>query len=118
MSGKFRNLNLRTQLAALILLVQVCFIVHARFDPARYFCWAMFHSFVEYQIQATMNGKELSAVEINARYGRKAIGVDPHSIQHIKDVIVQRERGPGQPVHVRLVYRTNGKSEQEWVWVR
>jgi hypothetical protein len=101
-----------------ILLFQAVMIGHARFTPARYFCWAPLDIQTEYRLEVSLDGKPLSAAGIERRYRRPNIGVDSRSIQHLKDIVEQYERTYGSRDHaqVAMTYRVNGKEEQKWIY--
>ena len=108
---------MRRAFAIAILVFQVGAIVYSRFTPARYFCWAPFDAQNDFTIEARLNGRELTAEEIRARYKRPQRGVDNRSIQHVKDILRGAETiYAGEPAEVVLRYRTNGGEEQVWNW--
>ena len=109
----------RSLIAVFFLLFQAGMLIHARFTPSRYFCWAPFDSQSEYSIRVWIEGKPLSSKEVKARYRRPARGLDSRSIQHVKDIIVQYETKyrQEQNVRVQLDYNINGIPQAPWVWV-
>jgi hypothetical protein len=108
--------TLRWTIGLALLAFQVGAIVHARFVPSRYFCWAPFDMQTDYRLEVTVNGKALSAAEISARYRRPAAGTDNRSSQHIMDIVAGAERlyHPHDRTAVVMTYRVNGKQEQQW----
>lgn len=88
----------------------------ARFDAARYFCWAPHDSQNEYRIHVRFAGHELSESEISARYRIPARGIDPRAIEHVLRLVSHYERSHGATdgASVRVVYRTNGGPEKRW----
>lgn len=99
-----------------LLLAQVAMIVRARFDEDRYFCWAPHDSQNQYEITAVLGGRTLDAKAIFARYHLPAIGVDPRTIEHVKDAIRARESQASRPAAVDVRYRTNGHPMRSWKW--
>ena len=99
-----------------LLAFQVGAIVHARFVPERYFCWAPFDQQTDYRLEATVNGRNLTPGEISQRYRRSARGTDNRSYQHIIDIVQRTEQQyhSDDRVEVVLTYRINGRQEQQW----
>ncbi len=93
-------------------------IVYARFVPSRYFCWAPYHSQNHYEMDVTVNGRVLTAGEIQRRYRRPQKGINSRTIEDQKDIIAQYERtyGKNERAEVTLRYRVNGGAEQTWHW--
>jgi hypothetical protein len=110
--------NWRPALAAGLVLFQVVMIVHARFDPRRYFCWAPHDAQNEYGIEVRVGGRVLSREETWARYRDPLQGLDPRSIEHVLLMVRQHERtyGKNDGALVRVTYRTNGGPWREWNW--
>lgn len=108
--------NLRWTFGVSLLAFQLGAIVYARFVPARYFCWAPFDMQTDYQLNVTVNGQKLKPAEIQQRYRRAAKGTDNRSTQHIIDIIEQTEKRyhPDDRTEVLMIYRVNGKEEQQW----
>jgi len=77
-----------------LLAFQVGAIVHARFVPERYFCWAPFDQQTDYRLD----------------------GTDNRSYQHIIDIVQRTEQQyhSDDRVEVVLTYRINGRQEQQW----
>ncbi len=103
-----------------VLLFQIGAIIHARFVPARYFCWAPYDAQNDYVIEVVAAGRTLSPDEIRRRYKKRAKGTDNRSIQHIKDIISGYETSYGaeENAQVTLSSRVNGGEEQSWKWPR
>jgi hypothetical protein len=83
---------IRWSIGLWLLAFQVGAIVTARFMPARYFCWAPFDMQTDYRMEATVDGRRLTAAEIQQRYRRPAKGTDNRSTQHLIDLIDGAER--------------------------
>lgn len=108
--------TLRWVIGLSLLAFQLGAIVYARFVPTRYFCWAPYDMQTDYRLEATVNGKKLSASEIQQRYRRPIAGTDNRSTHHLIDIIEQAERRyhPDDAVEVIMTYRVNGKEERQW----
>ena len=111
---------MRHVLGVAVLLFQIGAIIHARFVPARYFCWAPYDAQNDYVIEVVAAGRTLSRDEIRQRYKKRAKGTDNRSIQHIKDIISGYETSYGaeENAQVTLSYRVNDGEEQSWKWPR
>lgn len=105
-----RRPSLRNSVVIGFLLFQLVMIVHARFSPARYYCWAPHDAQNEYAIYVTLNDNELTTSEVTRRYRFRQEGVDPRAIEHVIRLIDHYERtlGKSDNAQVRLEYRTNG----------
>jgi hypothetical protein len=108
--------TIRWTIGVLLLSLQVGALVYARFVPSRYFCWAPFDMQTKYRLEVIVNGKNLSAAEIQQRYRRPAEGIDNRSFQHLIDIIVLAEQHyhPDDHAEVTMTYKINGKHEQQW----
>ncbi len=108
----------RLLICVAVLLFQIGAIIHARFVPARYFCWAPFDMQTEYQVEVKLGGRALSPREIQQRYRRGAKGVDNRSVQHVIDIFQQTEERyhAGDPAEIALRYQVNGHINGEWRW--
>jgi hypothetical protein len=107
---------LRWAVGLALLAFQLGAIVHARFVPSRYFCWAPFDMQTDYRLEVTVNGRTLSPAEVQRRYRRPMSGTDNRSYQHVIDIVEQAERRyhPDDRVEVRMTYRVNGGQERQW----
>jgi hypothetical protein len=101
-----------------LLLLQIVSVVHARFVPSRWLAWAPNDYAVGYRMQVQINGRALSADEIGKRYYLPSEGMYENPVQNMIDIMRQRERTYGRNDHaeVKLVYRPNGGTPQEWRW--
>ena len=115
---KRRSIGIRTGLAAAFLLFQVAMIARARFDPARYFCWAPHDAQNEYEIDVTVDGRALTPEETLARYRMPWGWRNPRAMEHVLRVVRQYEvtYGRGDDAKVSIRYRTNGGPAQRWQW--
>lgn len=106
----------RTCLGCLLLGGQVFGLAYARTVETRYFSWAPYDRISIYEVRAIHEGRVLANDEIRARYRLPNLGRDNRSIEHVKAVIDQVERG--FPVSARadvtLIYRVNGGAETRW----
>jgi hypothetical protein len=102
--------------ASVLLIAQLVGVVHARFVPARYFCWAPFDTMSTYTIHTTIDGRDLSPAEIKARYHKPAHQTDQRSIRAILDIVEQYETtyGKADNASVRVEYVTNGQRPTDW----
>jgi hypothetical protein len=109
---------MRTALGIALLAFQLGMIAYARFSPSRYFCWAPFHAQSNYEMGVTVNGRALTAGEIERRYRRPQKGINSRTIQDEKGIIMQYEQtyGKSERTEVTLRYRVNGGAEQVWQW--
>ncbi len=107
---------LRWSIGLALLVFQLGAIVHARTMPSRYFCWAPFDMQTAYRLKVVVNGEELTATQISARYRRPAVGTDNRSTQHLIDIIEGAERRyhPDDRTEIVMTYRVNGKQEETW----
>ena len=111
---------MRTKIGVLFLAVQLGLVIYAHFGPARYFAWAPNDYVVQFNLQATVDGRSLTSGEAAARYHLKQVehGVYEFPAQHIIDAIRQYETTYGRHdhAHVVLTYRQNGEAERQWEW--
>ena len=109
---------MRTAIGIALLAFQVGAIVYARFTDSRYFCWAPYDTQTDFVIEASVNGKALTAEQIRARYRRSPEGVDNRSPRHVQDIVagVESLYHAEDPAEVILRYRVNGGEERIWQW--
>lgn len=110
--------TMRVILGTALLLFQMSMIVYARFVPSRYFCWAPMDSQNLYEIQTSINGRNLSPDEILSRYRQPSKGGNWQAIQHVLDKIKQYEEtyGRNDKALVSVTYSVNGHPKQQWYW--
>lgn len=103
-------------IAALLLSWQVGMIVYARFDDARYFCWAPHDVIWTFRIETDVGGRKLNTSESHQRYRYRRVSMDEHSIEHLFRAIRQYETTYGKDDHakVTVLYRRNEGPVQEW----
>lgn len=108
----------RLVLGAILLLLQVGAVIHARFAPSRYFCWAPHDSQSEYRIEVFVGERALPDEAIERRYQLSPSGVEARSIELVLDSVRQYEetygRADGAPAVVS--YQINGGEERQWRW--
>src|SRR4051812_9183584 len=111
-------MTLRSAAGITFLLVQLGFIIHARFVPARWLCWAPNDYAVQYQLQVKTRGHDLSPAEIQARYHVPEHGWYENPAENIMDIVRQYEctYGKGDGAEVRLSYQLDGGERREWLW--
>lgn len=111
-----RRTGWRGALAWSILTLQAVSVLHARFDDGRYFCWAPHDSQNEYAISVSIDGRPLTAAEVERRYRIPARGVDPRAIAHVTRLVDQYERtvGAEDDAEVTVRYRVNGGPVHHW----
>jgi len=109
---------MRFYLALAYLLFQLVMVVYARFDASAHFHWAPFDIQNEYWISVEIDGETLGENEIARRYNERAVGVDPHAIEHLIRVIRRYEQTYGRDDNATVVvrYRINGREVQQWHW--
>jgi hypothetical protein len=100
------------------LLLQIGRIVSARFDTARYFCWAPHDSQSEYEIDVSIAGRGLTRAETAARYRMPWGWRDPRAMEHVLRLVRQYEETYGRDENATVIirYTTNGGPVQEWRW--
>jgi hypothetical protein len=113
MKATWRNVVLAALLGA-----QVVGIAAARFRPERYFCWAPYDEITRFTLVVTIDGRELSAEEIRARYRLPDSARDNRSYANVIAVIAHFERtyGAADQARVDFHYRVNGGAPQLWQW--
>jgi hypothetical protein len=109
---------MRTGIGVALLAFQVFMIGYARFVPSRYFCWAPYDTQTDYRLDLSVNGKKLTAKQIQARYKRPKAGSDNRSPQHVMDILQGYDETYGKADRAEIVmkYRVNGREEREWRW--
>lgn len=109
---------MRTVIAVILLAAQFGFVIAARFNDARYYCWAPHDAQNEYHVRVWVDGTELDPIAVEERYRLTTGGVDPRAIAHVIYSIRQYETtyGKGDGAQVLLEYTTNGGPLQRWIW--
>jgi hypothetical protein len=118
--GARRGRPWRTWLAVAFLSLQLVGVAWARFVPTRYFAWAPNDYAVEYSISAKVDGRALTAAEVESRYRLAQHGLYEFPPEHLIDGLRSVERlyprGRHGEVHVR--YRLDGHAPRAWSFVR
>ena len=109
---------MRTTIGIVFLLLQFGPVVNSRFVDARWLAWAPNDYAVWYRLAVHMDGRDLTAEEIEKRYGLASEQVYENPARNIMDIVEQRERTYGRNDHaeVVLIYRPNGEPPKEWRW--
>jgi len=109
----------RGVIVTLILGLQVWGIARGRVEQDRYFCWAPYDTFTEYDVHVRGAEGWLDADEVARRYRIPKSGRDNRFPEHVIDVFRQYEETYGRKnpvIELRLNYRINGGAEQTWNW--
>jgi hypothetical protein len=103
-------------IAVLLLSWQVGMIVYARFDDARYFCWAPHDVIWTFRIETVVGGRTLDTLESARRYRYRRPSMDEHAVEHLFRAIRQYETtyGKDDRAQVTVRYRRNEGPVQEW----
>ncbi|WP_425076117.1 hypothetical protein [Psychroserpens sp. S379A] len=111
-------MKVRGFIGILFLCIQIGLIVHARFIPERFFCWAPYDQHTKFQVFVSIDGKTLSPEETVARYKYKMKGWEQRSIDNIFSLISQYENtyGKDDNAQVTMIYSTNGHDEKKWTF--
>lgn len=98
--------------------VQIGSIIISRFSESKYFCWVPYDEISHYSISVTVNGKLLSADEIENRYRRKPNDRENRDIHNLISILSQYESTYGKEDKARVVltYSTNGHEAKAWIW--
>ena len=112
-----KAIKISTIIGISFLLVQLFFVIYARFIPERFFCWAPFDEHSYYNIDVEIEGKSLSANEINARYKYRSEGWETRSMDNIFSLVKQYEDTYGKydNADVKIIFTTNGHNESQWI---
>ncbi|MEH6680164.1 MAG: hypothetical protein V7724_06420 [Sediminicola sp.] len=109
---------MRTKLAVgvIFLSLQIVLIIHSRFIPERFFCWAPYdeHSYID--ISVKIKGKQLTPEQIGQRYHHMAKGYEARSIYNVFDIVEQYENTYGKKDRAEVIieYSTNGHNKKQW----
>jgi hypothetical protein len=103
------------------LIFQFIQVIHAQFGPRRYFCWAPNDYSLDYTLQVSVNGSQLSPEQIIGRYHLPATmhGWDGGPGIHIVDWVREYEQtlGRNDQAQIDFKWKLNGAGpEQEWRW--
>ncbi len=98
--------------------MQLVLVTFGLFSKTKYYCWAPHTTMIKYNISCLVNGKPLSNLEIQKRYGFIDMGFEAHSIYNVIDCIQQTEQHLKQNVKVQLTHSKNGKPQPAWTLVK
>ncbi len=70
-----------------LLLAQMVMVGVAWFHPMRYFCWAPYDTQYEYTIEATVDGRDLTAQQVHERYRMRTPGRNPRALSQVTDAL-------------------------------
>jgi hypothetical protein len=106
--------------ATVILALQACMVIRARFVESRYFCWSPHSTQVRFDLDVTVNGRKLSRTEAAQRYRLWDSEWEAHAPQNLIDTIESFEStyGKREQAEVFLRYQVNGSAESVWHWPR
>jgi len=109
---------MRQAVGIVFLLFQVTNMVHARFVPARWICWAPNDYATWYRLEVRVNGRSLTSAEIEDRYQLPGEYFYQNPPENIEDILRQYEQtyGKKDPAEIRLLYRVAGGPSQQWQW--
>jgi len=103
---------------AAFLGLQLGAIVHARFVPERFFCWAPYDQHTRFAIEVEVDGRRLSREEVARRYRYRSDGWEPRAIANVFAIVRGYESNYGTDDRARVVvhYAVNGRPEATWRW--
>lgn len=113
-----RNITLRRSLLAIFFGLQILGIIVGKFSDARFFCWAPYDQFSFYEINVSIDGRELNDQEISERYRRGRRGRNNRNIHNVISNVRQYEQtyATEKNVTVELEYVINGHQQEIWIW--
>ena len=105
-------------IAAVLLGGQLAWIGMAHAEGAIYGNWAMYHTGVNYEASATVDGVTLSPDAFFARYHIPPTGFNGRSLDHVKAILKGRESdvGAAETVQLDVHWAENGGQPSEWLW--
>jgi|SRR6516162_3864364 len=111
-------MNVRKTAGIVFLLAQVAVVVHSRFVPSRWLCWAPNDYAVQYQLQVSVRGLHLDPTDIQRRYHLPSEGWYENPAANIMDIVRQYEQteGKNDTAQVLFSYRVDGGKTQQWQW--
>ena len=112
-----------------LLIAQLALIIYARFDVAKYYCWAPHDQQCVFHLSVIIDEQPLLNEQINKRYhfntwrywddgAYEWVNLESRSIKNVESIIRQYEKTYGKDDHakVTLSYRVNGGQEETWQW--
>jgi hypothetical protein len=122
-SGRTRNalLVVRATVGLGLVLAQLAFVLTVHLSGCckeRYFAWAPNDYSVDYQINASVNGRPLSDSEISDRYRLDQSNFWEDPPERLEGLLKRRELAyaGADRVTILLEYRLNGRPTAEWTW--
>ena len=109
---------------ALILGIQVAWIVARPLHEHSYANWAPFHEHATYTVHAVVDGHLLTPAEVRERYGCYAHFYDVdrqqdwqlNRMSHVLHWIRRVEEHRSEQAEITVHYRINGGAEETWQW--
>lgn len=113
-----RKITFRRSFLVVFFALQVLGILIGKFSDVRYFCWAPYDQFSFYEMNVSIDGRELSEGEILQRYRMDKRGRNNRNIHNVISKIRQYEKtfSKGKNVTVELSYEINGYRQETWIW--
>jgi hypothetical protein len=111
-------MNVRNAAGTVFLLAQVALVVHARFVPSRWLCWAPNDYAVQYRLHVSARGRNLDPSDIQRRYHLSSQGWYENPAENIMDIVRKYEQTEGKNdiAEVQLFYRVDGGETKQWQW--
>lgn len=113
-----RNITLRKAFLAIFFGLQILGILIGKFSDARFFCWAPYDQFTNYEINVSIDGQELNEQNVSQRYHINKRGRNNRNIHNVISKIRQFEKtyADEKNVTVELSYVINGHQHETWIW--
>ena len=113
-----RNITLRRFFLAIFFGLQVLAILIGKFSDTKFFCWAPYDQFSFYEMNVSIDGRELNDLEIYQRYRSGKKGRNNRSIHNVISNIRQYENtyAMEKNVTIEISYVINGHKRETWVW--
>jgi len=113
-----RKITFRRSILIIFFCLQILGIIIGKFSDARFFCWAPYDQFSFYEINVSINGRELNDQEISERYRRGKRGRNNRNIHNVISNVRQYEEtyAVKKNVTVELKYVINGQQKGSWIW--
>jgi hypothetical protein len=122
-SGRTRNalLVVRATVGLGLVLAQLVFVLTVHLSSCckeRYFAWAPNDYSVDYQINASVNGRPLSGSEISDRYRLDQVGFWEDPVERLEGLLKRRELtyAGTDRITILLEYQLNGRATVKWTW--
>lgn len=112
------KITVRNAFLIIFFSLQIAGILVSRFTKTRFFCWAPYDEISFYDIDVSIDGKELDEEKISDRYRKPEYGRENRSIHNLISIIRQYETtyGKDDNASVELSFIKNGHSEKTWTW--